>query len=179
MQGDDDVRIVSACKRQPALSSIDPATTVPLRSQARIDHVIQKVSSRRSRKAGNNLDSHFLAHEHVLPLMRKSGWGRIVNIASNAVGPVTPPCRGFSHYIAPKMRVVGVTRSGQRTGRRRDDRQRHPPGITDTSGEWHANHLHSAGDQAPGQAHTSHVQSPSVATTARADVFSQAAASAL
>ena len=39
--------------------------------------------------------------------MKEHGWGRIVNMASNAVGLVIP---GYTHYIASKMAVIGFTR---------------------------------------------------------------------
>jgi 3-oxoacyl-[acyl-carrier protein] reductase/(S)-1-phenylethanol dehydrogenase len=40
--------------------------------------------------------------------MRRAGWGRIVNMASNTVNMVIP---GFSAYVASKMAVIGLTRS--------------------------------------------------------------------
>ena len=38
---------------------------------------------------------------------RAAGWGRIVNMTSNSVNLVIP---GFTHYIASKMAVIGLTR---------------------------------------------------------------------
>ena len=58
------------------------------------------------RVMATNLDSQFLGARAVVPLMRRVGWGRIVNIAADAVGLVTPPGMGFSHYAASKMGVV-------------------------------------------------------------------------
>jgi 3-oxoacyl-[acyl-carrier protein] reductase/(S)-1-phenylethanol dehydrogenase len=47
------------------------------------------------------------AGEAFTPAMKRRGWGRIVNMTSNAVGLVIP---GFTHYIAAKMAVIGLTR---------------------------------------------------------------------
>ena len=63
------------------------------------------------RLMATNLDSQFLGARAIVPLMKRHGWGRIVNIASDAVGLVTPPGMGFSHYVASKMGVVGLTRA--------------------------------------------------------------------
>jgi NAD(P)-dependent dehydrogenase (short-subunit alcohol dehydrogenase family) len=54
-----------------------------------------------------NLDSQFIMVKGVLPLMKKSKAGRIVNIASNSVGLPIP---GLTHYMASKMGVIGFTR---------------------------------------------------------------------
>jgi 3-oxoacyl-[acyl-carrier protein] reductase/(S)-1-phenylethanol dehydrogenase len=54
-----------------------------------------------------NVDSMFLTSLAFLPSMKARGWGRIVNMTSNAVGLVIP---GFTHYIASKMAVIGFTR---------------------------------------------------------------------
>lgn len=58
-----------------------------------------------------NLDAHLLGARAIVPLMRKAGGGAIVAIGSDAVGMVTPPGMGFSHYMASKMGVVGLVRS--------------------------------------------------------------------
>ena len=58
-----------------------------------------------------NLDAHLLGARAIVPLMRKSGGGSIVAIGSDAVGMVTPPGMGFSHYVASKMAVVGLVRA--------------------------------------------------------------------
>ena len=63
------------------------------------------------RVLATNLDSQFLGARALVPLMRKGSWGRIVNIASDAVNLVTPAGMGFSHYVASKMGVVGLTRA--------------------------------------------------------------------
>lgn len=54
-----------------------------------------------------NVDSMFLASQAFTPSMKARGWGRIVNMTSNSVGLVIP---GFTHYIASKMAVIGLTR---------------------------------------------------------------------
>lgn len=58
-----------------------------------------------------NLDAHLIGARAIVPLMRKAGGGAIVAIASDAVGIVTPPGMGFSHYVASKMGVVGLVRA--------------------------------------------------------------------
>jgi len=58
-----------------------------------------------------NLDSHLLGARAIVPLMRKAGGGSIVAIGSDAVGMVTPPGFGFSHYITSKMGVIGLVRA--------------------------------------------------------------------
>jgi 3-oxoacyl-[acyl-carrier protein] reductase len=54
-----------------------------------------------------NLDSQFLLAKAFAGSMRDSGWGRIVNIASNTVGLVAP---ALTAYIASKGGVIGFTR---------------------------------------------------------------------
>lgn len=54
-----------------------------------------------------NLDAHFLSAKQFVPQMRRSGWGRFVNISSNSIGIVIP---GMSHYMASKMGVIGFVR---------------------------------------------------------------------
>jgi 3-oxoacyl-[acyl-carrier protein] reductase/(S)-1-phenylethanol dehydrogenase len=54
-----------------------------------------------------NVDSMFLTCQAFTPAMKRRGWGRIVSMTSNAVGLVIP---GFTHYIAAKMAVIGLTR---------------------------------------------------------------------
>lgn len=54
-----------------------------------------------------NLDSQFLMARAFAPSMRDSGWGRIVNLASNSLGLAVP---ALSHYMASKGGVVGFTR---------------------------------------------------------------------
>ena len=54
-----------------------------------------------------NLDAHFFAAKQLVPLMRRNGWGRFVNISSNSIGVPQP---GLSHYMASKMGVIGFVR---------------------------------------------------------------------
>jgi NAD(P)-dependent dehydrogenase (short-subunit alcohol dehydrogenase family) len=54
-----------------------------------------------------NVDAHFYSARRILPLMRKNGWGRFVNISSNSIGFSLP---GLSHYMASKMAVIGFVR---------------------------------------------------------------------
>jgi NAD(P)-dependent dehydrogenase (short-subunit alcohol dehydrogenase family) len=58
-----------------------------------------------------NLDAHVIGARAIVPLMRKAGGGSIVAVGSDAVGMVTPPGMGFSHYITSKMGVVGLVRA--------------------------------------------------------------------
>jgi NAD(P)-dependent dehydrogenase (short-subunit alcohol dehydrogenase family) len=55
-----------------------------------------------------NLDAAFLTASVFVPGMKRRGWGRIVNLASNTFGMVLP---GFVHYIASKGGVIGFTRA--------------------------------------------------------------------
>jgi NAD(P)-dependent dehydrogenase (short-subunit alcohol dehydrogenase family) len=54
-----------------------------------------------------NVESMFLMSQAFTPTMKARGWGRIVNMSSNAICLVIP---GFAHYIASKMAVIGLTR---------------------------------------------------------------------
>jgi NAD(P)-dependent dehydrogenase (short-subunit alcohol dehydrogenase family) len=55
-----------------------------------------------------NLDSMFLMTKAFAAGMRQRRWGRIINIASDTVNLVVP---GFTHYIASKAGVIGLTRA--------------------------------------------------------------------
>lgn len=55
-----------------------------------------------------NVDSQFLMAKAVIGSMRASGWGRIVNLASNSLGLAVP---GLVHYMASKGAVIGFTRA--------------------------------------------------------------------
>ena len=55
-----------------------------------------------------NLDSMFLMTKAFADGMRKSGWGRIINIASDTVSLLVP---NLVHYITSKGGVIGFTRS--------------------------------------------------------------------
>jgi len=54
-----------------------------------------------------NVESMFLTCQAFTPGMKAKGWGRVVNMTSNSIGLVIP---GFTHYIAAKMAVIGLTR---------------------------------------------------------------------
>ena len=55
-----------------------------------------------------NLYSMFLMTKAFAEGMRRRKWGRIINIASDTVNLVVP---GFTHYIASKAGVIGLTRA--------------------------------------------------------------------
>ena len=55
-----------------------------------------------------NVDALFHTAQAFVPDMRAAGWGRIVNMTSNSINLVIP---GFTHYIASKMAVIGLTRA--------------------------------------------------------------------
>lgn len=80
-----------------------------------------------------NLDAHFLGAKAMVPLMRKSGGGSIVAIASDAVGLVLPP--GMAHYSASKMGVIGLVRAlASELAPDNITVNAVHPGITDTEG---------------------------------------------
>src|SRR4029078_4982284 len=55
-----------------------------------------------------NLDSVFLVSAAFAPGMKQLGWGRVVNLASSALGSVVT---GFVHYMSSKAGIVGFTRA--------------------------------------------------------------------
>jgi pyridoxal 4-dehydrogenase len=55
-----------------------------------------------------NLDGVYLTSRAVYPHMKESGYGRIVNIASNVIVAGTP---NLAHYVAAKGGVFGFTRA--------------------------------------------------------------------
>jgi 3-hydroxybutyrate dehydrogenase len=55
-----------------------------------------------------NLSSAFYTTRYVVPLMKKQGWGRIINVAS-AHGLVASPFK--SAYVAAKHGILGFTKS--------------------------------------------------------------------
>jgi NAD(P)-dependent dehydrogenase (short-subunit alcohol dehydrogenase family) len=58
---------------------------------------------------GTNLDSVFLTCKAFLPGMQQQGWGRVVNLASNAyINGADPMLAG---YVASKGGVIGLTRA--------------------------------------------------------------------
>jgi NAD(P)-dependent dehydrogenase (short-subunit alcohol dehydrogenase family) len=54
-----------------------------------------------------NVESMLFTTQAFAPGMQARGWGRFVNIASNAVGMQV---RTATHYVASKMAVIGLTR---------------------------------------------------------------------
>jgi NAD(P)-dependent dehydrogenase (short-subunit alcohol dehydrogenase family) len=60
------------------------------------------------RVLSTNLDSMFLMTKALSGKMRKSGWGRIINMASDTVSLLVPT---LSHYITSKAGVIGFTRA--------------------------------------------------------------------
>lgn len=55
-----------------------------------------------------NLTGYFLVTHSLLPLMKKRGWGRIINFGSASMFPGVP---GQVHYVSAKAGLVGFTRS--------------------------------------------------------------------
>ncbi|TKC80166.1 SDR family oxidoreductase [Trinickia terrae] len=55
-----------------------------------------------------NLDAPFWLTHALVGNMRAKGWGRVINIASNTFGA---PIKDFTHYIASKMGLIGLTRA--------------------------------------------------------------------
>jgi NAD(P)-dependent dehydrogenase (short-subunit alcohol dehydrogenase family) len=55
-----------------------------------------------------NLKGQYLCARAVLPGMRERGWGRVVNIASDAAKTAEP---FIAHYSASKFGVIGLTQS--------------------------------------------------------------------
>ncbi len=55
-----------------------------------------------------NLTAPFLFSRFVLPIMRRHGWGRIINIGSRGGRTVSPVAS--SHYAATKAGLIGFTR---------------------------------------------------------------------
>jgi NAD(P)-dependent dehydrogenase (short-subunit alcohol dehydrogenase family) len=55
-----------------------------------------------------NLEAPFVLCRGLIPSMKKRGYGRIVNIASNTVGLKIP---GFVHYVTSKSALIGMTRA--------------------------------------------------------------------
>lgn len=55
-----------------------------------------------------NLSSNFHTIKHTVPLMRKKGWGRIINVAS-VHGLVASPFKAA--YVAAKHGVLGLTKT--------------------------------------------------------------------
>lgn len=55
-----------------------------------------------------NINGPFLCARAVVPVMRSQGWGRIINIGSDAV---TRGVMNYMHYVTSKAAMVGFTNS--------------------------------------------------------------------
>lgn len=55
-----------------------------------------------------NVTGSFLCARGVAPIMRKAGWGRIINVSS---GTVTMGRPNFMHYVTSKAAIIGMTRA--------------------------------------------------------------------
>lgn len=55
-----------------------------------------------------NVRGSFLMAKHVVPLMARSGYGKIVNISSSTIWTGRP---GYLHYVTSKSALVGMTRA--------------------------------------------------------------------
>jgi 3-oxoacyl-[acyl-carrier protein] reductase len=53
-----------------------------------------------------NITGPFLCARAVAPLMRKMGWGRIINISSDAV---PKGVKNYLHYVTSKSAIIGMT----------------------------------------------------------------------
>ena len=55
-----------------------------------------------------NLSSIFYTSKHILPIMKKNNWGRIINIASVHCLVAS---KNKSAYVASKHGIIGLTKS--------------------------------------------------------------------
>jgi NAD(P)-dependent dehydrogenase (short-subunit alcohol dehydrogenase family) len=79
-----------------------------------------------------NLDSMFLMTKAFYGGMRQHRWGRIINFASDTVSLVVP---GFTHYIASKAGIIGLTRAlATELGEHNITVNAIAPGLTRTQG---------------------------------------------
>jgi NAD(P)-dependent dehydrogenase (short-subunit alcohol dehydrogenase family) len=100
-------------------AGIFPIQAIPVISPADWDRVM-----------AINLKGPFLCSQAVLEVMRKRGYGRIINMASvsGLVGAV-----GFAHYAASKAGVIGFTKSlAREVGALGITANAIAPGVTDT-----------------------------------------------
>jgi NAD(P)-dependent dehydrogenase (short-subunit alcohol dehydrogenase family) len=79
-----------------------------------------------------NLDGLYLMCRASSDLMRKNGYGRIVNICSNSIFAGTP---NMAHYVASKGGVLTFTRAlATELGAHKITANCVAPGLTDTEG---------------------------------------------
>ena len=72
-------------------------------------HPFEKMSEEQWRRVIDvNLTGCFLVTHALLPLMKGTGWGRIINFGSGSAFHGTP---GQAHYVASKAGIVGFSRS--------------------------------------------------------------------
>jgi 3-oxoacyl-[acyl-carrier protein] reductase len=73
------------------------------------DHLVEEMDvAEWDRVMAVNLRGSFLCAKHAIPLLRRSGHGRIINLSSQGVrkGSIS-----HAHYAASKMGIIGFTRS--------------------------------------------------------------------
>jgi 3-oxoacyl-[acyl-carrier protein] reductase len=72
-------------------------------------HPFEKMSEEQWRRVIDiNLTGCFLVTHAMLPLMKRTGWGRIINFGSGSAFHGTP---GQAHYVASKAGIVGFSRT--------------------------------------------------------------------
>ena len=54
-----------------------------------------------------NVDAHFHSAKHLVPRMRRNGYGRFIAISSNSIGTAE---QGLTAYMATKMAAIGFIR---------------------------------------------------------------------
>jgi NAD(P)-dependent dehydrogenase (short-subunit alcohol dehydrogenase family) len=98
----------------------DPAAVEQLGGQIEVDVLVNNAGRYDARSFDDltyefwretmalNLDGMFLTCKAFAPGMRKRGWGRIVNVASNSTF-LAPP--GMAQYIASKSGAIGLARA--------------------------------------------------------------------
>lgn len=92
----------AATRIGPADILVNNAGIFPMQPFLEIDYAAWR------RVLQTNLDSVFFTCRAAIPAMRESGWGRIINIASNSFHMGLPE---LSHYLASKGGMIGLTRS--------------------------------------------------------------------
>jgi len=90
-----------------------------------------------------NLDGLYLMCRAGSDLMRKNGYGRVVNICSNSIFAGTP---NMAHYVASKGGVLGFTRAlATELGGHKITVNAIAPGLTDTEGVRKTKHKEAFG----------------------------------